>query len=103
MCSKYEKLASIGTRYTYSGEAGSESPSEDGEESVTFEDVPLVGSLAAEPHQDRPKDPRSKAKYNLLSRLLFWYRTSLAECSNVLVNVQINLATIDFNVLWCMN
>ena len=69
MCGKYEKLAINGNKRN-SGESGSESPSEDGEGSVTFEDVP---SVVADPHQHRPKDPRSKAKYNLLSRLLLWY------------------------------
>jgi hypothetical protein len=36
------------------------------EDEVKFEDVPVVGV-------HRPKDPRSKAKYNPLSRLLLWY------------------------------
>ena len=35
------------------------------EDEMNFKDIPVVGV-----HQ--PKDPRSKAKYNLLSRLLFW-------------------------------
>ena len=44
-------------------EASSEELSED---EVKFEDTPV-----AEVHH--PKDPRSKAKYNIFSRLLFWY------------------------------
>ena len=36
------------------------------EDEVMVEDVPVVGV-------HRPKDPRSKAKYNPLSRLLLWY------------------------------
>jgi hypothetical protein len=36
------------------------------EDEVKFKDVPVVGV-------HRPKDPRFKAKYNPLSRLLLWY------------------------------
>ena len=36
------------------------------EDEVKLEDIPVVGV-------HRPKDPRSKAKYNPLSRLLLWY------------------------------
>ena len=36
------------------------------EDEVKFEDVSVVGV-------HRPKDPRSKAKYNILSRSLLWY------------------------------
>ena len=49
----------------HSDSTGIEDFSED--DKIKFEDVPgMVGS-------HRPKDPRSKAKYNLLSRLLFLY------------------------------
>ena len=41
------------------------------EDEVKLEDIPVVGV-------HRPKDPRSKAKYNPLSRLLLWY--VLKEC-----------------------
>ena len=56
-----EPVPSADVKHTDS--TGSEDFSEDEEK---FEDVPVVGA-------HRPKDPRSKAKYNLLSRLLFWY------------------------------
>ena len=37
------------------------------EDEVKFEDTPMAG-----PGIHRPKDPRSKAKYNVFSRLLLW-------------------------------
>ena len=39
---------------------------EDDEEKEAYSSPPLVAETS------RPKDPRSKAKYNVFSRLLFW-------------------------------
>lgn len=56
-----ENLHDLETDLPYQGEGGDESS----EDEVKFENIPVV-----EIHS--PKDPRSKAKYNIFSRLLLW-------------------------------
>ena len=58
---KEETLHESESELPYGGANGEESPEDD----MKFEDIPVV-----EVHH--PKDPRSKAKYNIFSRLLLW-------------------------------
>lgn len=55
-----------------------DSTGSDSEDEVKLEDVPVTVIEGS-----RAKDPRSKAKYNLFSRLLLWYVRDSSTTSHI--------------------